>query len=169
MDPPEQTVLQSGWFHYWTIVNNATEQQMQQRLKGMSCVVQIFGCQPKNWANLNWMMALVGKSGDHQIIIIVNMVTKWMSIPNSKHFSKDLYLSVRKSYIVVLLCFRNPLLIFCLSLFFQAYIFINVSFFFFGLQVPFEKQCRKNDTCIAELELDFNFMYVYLTNTAWQK
>lgn len=66
MDPPEQTVLQSGWFHYWTIVNNATEQQMQQRLKGMSFVVQIFGCQPKNWANLDSMMVLVEKSGDHQ-------------------------------------------------------------------------------------------------------
>ncbi|XP_030280885.1 integrin alpha-M-like [Sparus aurata] len=26
------------------------------------------------------------------------------------------------------------------------------------VKVPFEKQCRKNDTCIAELELDFNFM-----------
>ncbi|KAA8594504.1 hypothetical protein FQN60_011639 [Etheostoma spectabile] len=26
------------------------------------------------------------------------------------------------------------------------------------VQVPFEKQCRKNDICIAELEVDFNFM-----------
>ncbi|XP_070684031.1 integrin alpha-X [Pempheris klunzingeri] len=26
------------------------------------------------------------------------------------------------------------------------------------VEVPFEKQCRKNDTCIAELEVDFNFM-----------
>ncbi|XP_073333208.1 integrin alpha-L-like [Pagrus major] len=25
------------------------------------------------------------------------------------------------------------------------------------VEVPFEKQCRKNDSCIAELELDFNF------------
>ncbi|XP_028264897.1 integrin alpha-M [Parambassis ranga] len=25
------------------------------------------------------------------------------------------------------------------------------------IEVPFEKQCRKNDTCIAELEVDFNF------------
>jgi len=27
-------------------------------------------------------------------------------------------------------------------------------------QVPFEKNCRANDTCIAELEVDFNFAYV---------
>ncbi|XP_044044756.1 integrin alpha-D [Siniperca chuatsi] len=26
------------------------------------------------------------------------------------------------------------------------------------VEVPFEKKCRKNDTCIAELEVDFNFM-----------
>lgn len=26
------------------------------------------------------------------------------------------------------------------------------------LQVPFEKRCRKNDSCIAELEVDFRFM-----------
>ncbi|XP_051241527.1 integrin alpha-D isoform X2 [Dicentrarchus labrax] len=26
------------------------------------------------------------------------------------------------------------------------------------VEIPFEKQCRKNDTCIAELEVDFNFM-----------
>ncbi|XP_019121695.1 integrin alpha-L [Larimichthys crocea] len=26
------------------------------------------------------------------------------------------------------------------------------------VEVPFEKQCRTNDTCIAELEVDFNFM-----------
>ncbi|XP_069024357.1 integrin alpha-X-like [Embiotoca jacksoni] len=25
------------------------------------------------------------------------------------------------------------------------------------VEIPFEKQCRQNDTCIAELELDFNF------------
>ncbi|XP_023810318.1 integrin alpha-L-like [Oryzias latipes] len=25
-------------------------------------------------------------------------------------------------------------------------------------EIPFEKQCKKNDTCIAELEVDFNFM-----------
>lgn len=29
-------------------------------------------------------------------------------------------------------------------------------------QVPFEKQCRKNDTCIAELDVNFEFKYVYL-------
>ncbi|XP_026159746.1 integrin alpha-M [Mastacembelus armatus] len=27
-----------------------------------------------------------------------------------------------------------------------------------AVELPFEKQCRKNDTCIAELEVDFNFM-----------
>nr|ASU50959.1 integrin alpha-L [Epinephelus coioides] len=27
-----------------------------------------------------------------------------------------------------------------------------------AVEVPFEKHCRKNDTCIAELEVDFNFM-----------
>uniref|UniRef100_A0A665UZU2 Integrin alpha-M-like n=1 Tax=Echeneis naucrates TaxID=173247 RepID=A0A665UZU2_ECHNA len=26
-----------------------------------------------------------------------------------------------------------------------------------GVEIPFEKQCAKNDTCIAELEVDFNF------------
>ncbi|CAK6975744.1 integrin alpha-D [Scomber scombrus] len=26
-----------------------------------------------------------------------------------------------------------------------------------GVEVPFKKECRKNDTCIAELEVDFNF------------
>ena len=36
----------------------------------------------------------------------------------------------------------------------------------FVLQVPFQKECRKNDTPIADLEVDFNFTYVYLTNIA---
>lgn len=30
------------------------------------------------------------------------------------------------------------------------------------IQVPFEKQCRKSDSCIAELVVDFDFLYVYL-------
>ena len=37
---------------------------------------------------------------------------------------------------------------------------LNVSVF----QVPFEKNCRTNDTCIAELEVDFTFKYVQHTS-----
>lgn len=33
------------------------------------------------------------------------------------------------------------------------------------IQIPFEKQCQNNDACIAELVVDFNFLYVYFTNT----
>lgn len=36
------------------------------------------------------------------------------------------------------------------------------------LQIPFERQCRKNDTCIADLVVDFNFLYVYFTNIVQQ-
>lgn len=34
-----------------------------------------------------------------------------------------------------------------------------------SLQVPFQKVCRQNDTCIAELEVNFNFTYVHLVFT----
>lgn len=34
-----------------------------------------------------------------------------------------------------------------------------------SLQVPFQKVCRQNDTCIAELDVDFNFTYVHLVFT----
>lgn len=32
----------------------------------------------------------------------------------------------------------------------------------FSFQVPFQKVCRQNDTCIAELDVNFNFTYVHL-------
>lgn len=54
-------------------------------------------------------------------------------------------------------------------LFFFLHIFKHkVKRIFSVSQVPFQKVCRQNDTCIAELKVDFNFVYVHLTNVEQQ-
>jgi len=40
------------------------------------------------------------------------------------------------------------------------HLFSRLVLYFFK-QVPFEKQCAKNDSCIAELVVDFNLAYVH--------
>lgn len=60
-------------------------------------------------------------------------------------------LLVRKAILFIYCVPKDSCIVYAIS-FLVCSVFLNDSFF---QQVPFEKTCRLNDTCIAELEVDF--------------
>ena len=76
-----------------------------------------------------------------------------MSIPNFKHSSKDLYLSVHKSHIVGLLCSRNPLLISAFLCFFKHTFSLTFPFFSSAYRLPLKSNVEKMMPVLPNLSL----------------